>query len=64
MKGALYFNSVLNLLNELNISVIVKGVEAREGVSRLRDAGVELMQAYHFAKPGFECLPRVDFSVV
>jgi EAL domain-containing protein (putative c-di-GMP-specific phosphodiesterase class I) len=28
----------------------------------LRDAGVELMQGYFFARPGFECLPEVDFS--
>tara|TARA_R110000782_G_scaffold19075_18_gene51925 strand:- start:2752 stop:3339 length:588 start_codon:yes stop_codon:yes gene_type:complete len=57
----LIVKNCLNLFGELNITVIAEGVETREEMSWLRDAGVELMQGYYFAKPGFECLPSVDF---
>jgi len=30
----------------------------------LRDIGIELMQGYYFAKPGFESLPEVNFSIL
>ena len=52
----------LNLFHDLNITPLVEGVETRGEMQWLRDAGVELMQGYLFAKPGFESLPQVDFS--
>lgn len=52
----------INLLNDLNITPLAEGVETLEEFFWLRDAGIELMQGYLFAKPGFESLPEVDFS--
>tara|TARA_R110002050_G_scaffold297081_1_gene458022 strand:- start:92 stop:904 length:813 start_codon:yes stop_codon:yes gene_type:complete len=52
----------LNLFDELNIISLAEGVETREEMLWLRDCGIELMQGYLFAKPGFECLPQVDFD--
>lgn len=58
----LIVKNCLNLFGELNVTVIAEGIETREEMNWLRDAGVELMQGYYFARPGFEYLPSVDFS--
>lgn len=52
----------LNMFRELNITPLAEGVETKEEFICLRDFGVELMQGYFFAKPGFECLPLVNFN--
>ena len=52
----------LNLFQDLNITPLAEGVETKEEMSWLRDSGVELMQGYFFAKPGFESLPQVNFK--
>ncbi len=53
----------LSMFRELNITPLAEGIETIEEMEWLRDAGVELMQGYLFAKPGFEFLPPVDFSI-
>jgi EAL domain-containing protein (putative c-di-GMP-specific phosphodiesterase class I) len=53
----------LNMLDDLNITALAEGIETSEEYSWLKNAGVELMQGYYFAKPGFESLPRVDVSL-
>lgn len=52
----------LSLFRDLNITPLAEGVETKEEMLWLRDAGIELMQGYFFAKPGFECLPQVNFN--
>lgn len=52
----------LNMFNELNITCLAEGIETVEEMVWLRDIGIDLMQGYLFAKPGFEHLPHVDFS--
>tara|TARA_R110001592_G_scaffold963_1_gene5576 strand:+ start:185 stop:955 length:771 start_codon:yes stop_codon:yes gene_type:complete len=54
----------INLFDDLNITTLAEGIETKEEMLWLRDAGIELMQGYLFAKPGFENLPEVDFSVI
>lgn len=54
----------LNIFNDLNITALAEGIETIEEMLWLRESGVELMQGYLFAKPGFECLPTVDFSIL
>ena len=54
----------VNLFNDLNITPLVEGIETKEEMLWLRDIGIELMQGYLFAKPGFESLPLVDFSKI
>ncbi|GAB4061645.1 EAL domain-containing protein [Uliginosibacterium sediminicola] len=53
----------INMFRELGVQPLAEGIERREEMQFLRDIGVELMQGYFFAKPGFECLPEVDFSL-
>lgn len=53
----------LNIFRDLNITPLAEGIETQEEYICLRDFGVELMQGYLFAKPGFEHLPHVDFSI-
>lgn len=52
----------LNLFRDLNVTALAEGIESKQEMFWLRDAGIELMQGYLFAKPGFECLPQVNFS--
>jgi len=54
----------LNMFRDLNVTPLAEGIETIEEMQWLREAGIELMQGYLFAKPGFECLPTVDFSVL
>ena len=49
--------SMMQLCKDLNITVIAEGIERIEEAKALRDAGVDLMQGYYFAKPEFERLP-------
>ncbi|MGD8175406.1 EAL domain-containing protein [Marinimicrobium sp. ARAG 43.8] len=57
-------HNCLNLFRDLNIVPLAEGIETEEEMRWLRDAGVELMQGYLFAKPGFECLPEVAFPEI
>lgn len=52
----------INLFKDLNVTPLAEGVETKEEMVWLQNEGVELMQGYLFAKPGFESLPMVDFS--
>ena len=54
----------VSLFAELNITSLAEGVETIEEMLWLRDSGIDLMQGYLFAKPGFECLPQVDFDEI
>ena len=52
------------MFEELNITPLAESIECIEEYQWLRSAGVSLMQGYLFARPGFECLPEVDFSLL
>ncbi|MFT6898011.1 MAG: EAL domain-containing protein (putative c-di-GMP-specific phosphodiesterase class I) [Paraglaciecola sp.] len=52
----------VNMFRDLHIEPLAEGVETLEEANWLGTAGIELMQGYFFARPGFECLPTVDFS--
>lgn len=54
----------VNLFHDLNVTPLAEGVETKEEMIWLRDSGIELMQGYLFAKPGFESLPQVNFSEI
>ncbi|MDX1491710.1 MAG: EAL domain-containing protein [Pseudohongiellaceae bacterium] len=52
----------VNLFRDLNIVPLAEGIETIGEMNWLRNAGIELMQGYLFAKPGFESLPRVNLE--
>lgn len=52
----------LNMFKELNVMALAEGIETVEEYHWLKNAGIDLMQGYLFAKPGFECLPDVSFQ--
>jgi len=60
----LIVKNCLNLFKELNITTLAEGIETEQEMLWLRETGIELMQGYFFARPGFECLPEVDFSSI
>ncbi|SJL84438.1 EAL domain-containing protein [Vibrio palustris] len=51
----------LAMLDSLNITALAEGVETLAEYSWIKAQGVRLMQGFLFAKPGFECLPDVQF---
>ena len=50
------------MFRDLNIQPLAEGIECREEMEWLRQAGIELMQGYWFAKPQLEALPAVNFG--
>jgi EAL domain-containing protein (putative c-di-GMP-specific phosphodiesterase class I) len=52
----------INLFKDLDITSLGEGAETKQEMVWLQGAGVELMQSYLFAQPGFECLPTMDFA--
>ncbi|MDO6549038.1 EAL domain-containing protein [Pseudoalteromonas carrageenovora] len=61
-KRQLIVTHCLNMFRDLNITALAEGIETVEEYVWLKHAGVELMQGYLFAKPGFECLPNVNLD--
>lgn len=54
----------LALCAELEITALAEGIETLPEYHWLKAHGVSLMQGYLFAKPAFEQLPTVDFSLL
>lgn len=52
----------LNLFHDLGVTPLAEGIETREEMAWLLNAGVGLMQGYYFAEPGFEKLPEVNLA--
>ncbi|MAM88952.1 MAG: diguanylate phosphodiesterase [unclassified Hahellaceae] len=52
----------VNLCLDLGITPLAEGIETRAEMEVLQSLGIDLMQGYYFAKPGFECLPQVNFD--
>ena len=50
---------IVRIAAGLAVDVVAEGVETAAELAALRDTGVELVQGYLFAKPGFEVLPAV-----
>ncbi|WP_233545991.1 EAL domain-containing protein [Salinibius halmophilus] len=50
-----------NMMTDLGITVLAEGIETVDEFEWLKALGVDLMQGYLFAKPGFECLPNIDW---
>lgn len=62
-KRQLIVTHCLNMFKDLNITALAEGIETVEEYVWLKHAGVELMQGYLFAKPGFGCLPNVNLDL-
>lgn len=56
--------NTIAMFRELNITPLAEGIETKGEMCFLRDIGIDLMQGYYFAEPGFESLPEVNFSIL
>lgn len=56
----LIVTNCLNMFVDLGITPLAEGIETKEEMIWLRSAGVQLMQGYYFARPGFKSLPQVN----
>lgn len=54
--------SCVDMFKQLDITVLAEGVETTEELAFLNTLGVDLVQGYLIAKPGFESLPQPDLS--
>ncbi len=50
---------IMNITDELGITVLAEGVETEAEFLVLKAAGIRLFQGYWFAKPAFEELPQI-----
>jgi EAL domain-containing protein (putative c-di-GMP-specific phosphodiesterase class I) len=48
---------LVQICKELGVTLLAEGLETQAEVDFFANLGVELMQGYYFAKPGFETLP-------
>ena len=55
--------AIVQVSVDLGIDVVAEGVETEGELAWLADQGIDLFQGFLFARPGFECLPRVTFPV-
>lgn len=53
--------NILNMFREFNVIPLAEGIENNQEKEWLQQAGIQLMQGFYFAKPGFESLPEVTF---
>lgn len=51
---------ILQVCDELSVTVIAEGIETAEELDVLQSFGIELFQGYFFAKPAFRALPTVS----
>ncbi|MCU4674566.1 EAL domain-containing protein [Catenovulum sp. 2E275] len=59
-KRQVIVKSALRLCNQLNIRVIVEGVETQAEYLTLKEMGINLFQGYYFAKPAFRAFPELN----
>lgn len=53
---------VVRMCVALGVTVIAEGIETADELEALRAIGIRYVQGFHFAKPGFECLPVVTIE--
>jgi len=54
-------SGIVKVCQQLDIRVIAEGIETESECSALLDLGVDFLQGYLFARPGFETLPAVTY---
>lgn len=50
---------IIQVCNELGMTVVAEGIETYEEFAALQDMGVELFQGYYFARPAFQSLATI-----
>lgn len=57
-EGILHF--IMNLARWMDLAVVAEGVETKEQLERLKEAGCDYAQGYYYAKP----MPRSEFEAL
>lgn len=57
-EGILHF--IMNLARWMDLAVVAEGVETKEQLERLREAGCDYAQGYYYARP----MPRAEFEAL
>jgi EAL domain-containing protein (putative c-di-GMP-specific phosphodiesterase class I) len=57
----LIVEGVARMADALGITMIAEGIETLGEFEVLRKIGVRYIQGYFLARPGFKCLPEIDF---
>lgn len=50
---------IIQVCNELGMTVVAEGIETYEEFAVLQDMGIELFQGYYFARPSFQSLATI-----
>lgn len=62
--NAAIIDGIAHTARDLGIRLVAEGVETEGEMRHLRDLGITRMQGYYFARPGFECLPAVNWTLI
>ena len=52
---------LVGIAESFNCLLLAEGIENEQELKIVRDCGINLIQGYYFAKPGFESLPAVNW---
>jgi len=63
MPRRMIVESIVKLCRRMDITVIAEGVETPAELTAIRDMGVQLIQGYLLARPGFEELPALCYDL-
>jgi EAL domain-containing protein (putative c-di-GMP-specific phosphodiesterase class I) len=58
-------SGIIRIAADIGIKLVVEGVETRDEMAAMRDAGARYMQGFYFARPAFEAFAsdaQIDFS--
>lgn len=63
MPRRMIVDSIVKLCRRMGITVIAEGVETPEELMAIRHMGIDLVQGFLLARPGFEKLPALCFNL-
>ena len=63
MPRRMIVDSIVKLCRRMGIVLIAEGVETPEELGAIRNMGIDLVQGFLLARPGFEKLPALDYDL-
>ena len=63
MPRRMIVDSIVKLCRRMGIVLIAEGVETPEELGAIRNMGIDLVQGFLLARPGFETLPELDYDL-
>ena len=63
MPRRMIVDSIVKLCRRMGIVIIAEGVETPDELAAIRNMGIDLVQGFLLARPGFEKLPELAYDL-